>query len=761
MRPKTAPRLKSTSLPARTETKKIKAWPSPGEWARRRRILLTSTFCRLGIKPERVTDNGLWASQALDVLGPGSFAEFAAVRTPGRVLWCNFELARLLGFKVPRSNRLTSKFQEQLLAALSFRALTPAEDTGHLKTTVMYADRYGGDGLGPALGAGRAGFLPYGNLYVKGLGFTPLFRHNDPTDFVHSHGGVHLEDCMSEAIFGEVNENLFTRGSIRILAIIDQDKHVTDPTGQVRHFALAVRAGAQLRPGHLLGKAGRPSRPLLDKFVSIARATNQLVTRQDESSGAEIPDVASTMLRIIDDHALTGADGFRWRMIHGALSSSNMEMSGAMLDLPTQSAQPRTAPSWALDYANSIFGTEHMERAFQLFPVYRQLLRRTSPAMREHFNAKWINIPAEMEKAYRRRLQLKLLGAAGLKTALVRRIQFEHSGLACRFTDLVLKFSVLKNPGNVCLSKGEVKDVSVVDIFHLLGKFPAVYFSNPHADHSTAILRFLKPIHRGNRFHVAKRRAAVRLLAREFAGLYQELMNVCAQYAREYYGDLKSMYASIIARADFENRPLDALYCRQLYEELRQAIAAYKSTGNAEIIRRAIDRRISDSLRSVDGLLAQGTARRLSGGVELEMRAIDGVNYSVKAWNDERQTRRLHVSVPVRREDDGYSNAVPGLLKVSTRQIQSLRYRFSVDGWKTSGEVRGWLTDDGRDGLVIDFEDIHSFPLVGRLEGYFHFSDVETSRARTRKRMLRGYAFAIPDRQELISLVAGHSLRTA
>ena len=109
----------------------------------------------------------------------------------------------------------------------------------------MYADRYGGDGVSPALGSGRAGFLPEANLYIKGLGFTPLFRHNDKDDFVHSHGGVHLEDCMSEAIFGEVDHNLFELGASRIVAIIDQGKFVTEPSGRRRHIALAVRTGAQ------------------------------------------------------------------------------------------------------------------------------------------------------------------------------------------------------------------------------------------------------------------------------------------------------------------------------------------------------------------------------------------------------------------------------------------------------------------------------------------------------------------------------------
>jgi hypothetical protein len=141
----------------------------------------------------------------------------------------------------------------------------------------MYADKYGGDGVSPALGAGRAGFLADGNTYVKGIGFTPLFRHNDKDDFVHSHGGVHFEDCLSEAVFGEVNHNLFTLGSTRIVAIIDQGLHVTEPSGRQRPIALATRVGPQLRPGHLLARRRRGSQSPLEMFVRMTSATDQLV----------------------------------------------------------------------------------------------------------------------------------------------------------------------------------------------------------------------------------------------------------------------------------------------------------------------------------------------------------------------------------------------------------------------------------------------------------------------------------------------------
>ena len=104
------------------------------------------------------------ASQILTTLGTAWFAEFAAVQTSGRVVWCNFELARTLGFVVPPSNRMTPLFHQQLIDALSYRAVTAREAAATARPTLtLYADRYGGKGLGQALGAGRSGFLPFGN----------------------------------------------------------------------------------------------------------------------------------------------------------------------------------------------------------------------------------------------------------------------------------------------------------------------------------------------------------------------------------------------------------------------------------------------------------------------------------------------------------------------------------------------------------------------------------------------------------------------
>src|SRR4051812_41550798 len=147
---------------------------------------------------------GLFASEILKVLGAHWFAEVKAIRTPGTVIWWNFELARELGFQIPRTNDARSEFLTRLVSTFSLRSLVNGNCPGNESVTI-FADRYGGDGVAPALGAGRAGFMSFGNLYVKGLGFTPLFRHYDKDDFAHSHGELHMDDALAEAIFGEIN----------------------------------------------------------------------------------------------------------------------------------------------------------------------------------------------------------------------------------------------------------------------------------------------------------------------------------------------------------------------------------------------------------------------------------------------------------------------------------------------------------------------------------------------------------------------------
>jgi len=270
-----------------------------------------------------------------------------------------------------------------------------------------------------------------------------------------------------------------------------------------------------------------------------------------------------------------------------------------------------------------------------------------------------------MDEAYERHVQVRLLAATGLKTDLARQIQTEHPDVSRNFAKLLLEMAALKNVGSACVARKVVEDVSVVDVFNLLGKAPAEYFSERLS--RGRVVKHLKPVYKGNRFQVAKRRVQVDSLAREFVRLYGEVMSLGAAYVDDYYDSVEGMKASIVARASFENEPIDALYCHSLYQRLNEAIADYKVSGKTECISEIIDTTIARSLRSVDGLLAQGDSRMLEdGGIEIERRTIHGVTYCVRAWDDDVQTRRvcvntdeIEVSSIVGRLEGGYVFAIP------------------------------------------------------------------------------------------------------
>jgi hypothetical protein len=88
-------------------------------------------------------------------------------------------------------------------------------------------------------------------------------------------------------------------------------------------------------------------------------------------------------------------------------------------------------------------------------------------------------------------------------------------------------------------------------------------------------------------------------------------------------------------------------------------------------------------------------------------------------------------------------------------QIDSMQFRFTVDGWVTPQEVNAKLTtDEGRLSVTFDIPALSSD--VGRLEGVFHSNAGENSDSwwHDNQSNFRGYTYAVPDRQELGAISA-------
>ena len=423
-----------------------------------------------------------------------------------------------------------------------------------------------------------------------------------------------------------------------------------------------------------------------------------------------------------------------------------------MLDVITQTSQPRTAPIWTLkDYPDSVFGREHVERINELWHIFRALIKDIPPARRPALNARPLKLHLAMEKAYQHNLQVELLIATGIKRAMARQIQADHPGLARRFSSVLLAMSRMKNPGCTNANVAACETVSVLDVFHLLQHFPRAYFAEPDADHTEIIRTLLKPIFKGNRYHVAKKQARIAEWVGEFDRAYDELMKRCVSLAEAHYEDVEGLKASVIARAQFENELVSPLYRSSSFKALEQLMATYQANGDAAMLQDEIERWIAVSLRRVEGLLAQARWQDSGDGYFLATQTLGGVTYRLSLRDGEQRQPRLLISLPVEREGNRYLTSLPEIAGLTKTQIRLLRYRFSFDNWASAGEVRARLVRDEDDQFSIRFDEIGNLPLVARLEGYAYVEGLPVNDDAPK---MRCYTFALPDRLDLAALTA-------
>ena len=701
----------------------------------------------IGIDPsDKLGPANLGKSKIIDVLGGAQFAEFKAVQVPGRVAWVNFALARKMGFDVPPGNKMTPEFEKQLIEALSYRAVRDGEDTGDAKVITMHADKYGGTNIGNKKGAARAGFLPWGNLNIKGVGLTPLFVPGG--DFTHSHGGAPMREGLLEALWGEVNGNLFAAGSTQILAVIDNNDFTQFPSGGREKRALIVRAGQQFRPAHLLN-GSTANKNAAKQFARAAAETGDLATRQYK--GKTVPDLEQTQKNIIGKHARTAAEQFRWRILHGALSTSNMEIGGAQLDLATETPQLRTARVKVLDFLQH-FGAEHRDRIKQIDLVFTAMQSSVSKDDKTAMNLKPVAVGKEFEFAYHQQLEIQMMKAAGLKEDAALAIQLANPQLARTFTGSLLEIAALENKGIVNVDKQTADGASVADVFGALGALPERYFAGS-ADLVADIRELMKPVFDGGSpSKNAANKSTFESATTKLAADYDALMTAVGEHAAAIYDNPAAMKRSISQRAAFENVPLTELFRAKLNDRFMYAVDDYDAGKDMRVLTEAIDKTAAVSVRNVDGLIGQGAASRMGdGGVELGLRTIDGIDYSVRAWDGGQ--RRLHLEMPVTGDrHKGYDlGTLPGSPHLSRNQVENMSYRFSTDGWKTYQEAPARLSTDDAGQRTITFDIPTLGSDVGQLEGLFHVTDGGFW-LKDGSSNFRGYTYAVPDNAELADI---------
>ncbi|MCB9647550.1 MAG: hypothetical protein H6730_13245 [Deltaproteobacteria bacterium] len=686
---------------------------------------------RLDAKPVESLARG--RPQLLDVLGDQGMAPVKAVRRDeGRVVWFNWALAEEMGLELPADRRMHAGFEEKLLSQLNLEVLPEGKDPEGREVVTGYADYYGGSGIGYNQGSGRAAF--FGDLNAKGVGAIREML-SELTSYDHRHGGMSFTEGGVEAVLGEVNRNLFARGSTRILAVLDRGDYIAwEDTGTERR-AVAYRAGNQTRPAHLMARQNQGKE--LEILLRMLDQTGDLVQGRDGKV-----DLGASVERLVKAHAKVAAEQYRYRILHGALSPSNTEVDGTFLDLATETPQPRTAPVRVLERgyqnANYTFDTEKQRRIDHL----KSMVELVQPGLRkakDKVSYRPVNVAKVFELAYAKEQQIQLMGATGLSPALSRKVAAAKPEVAERFARALTRMAAeLHANRDLSMDKKVVSDVSVADVFGALAQVPKAFFLHPGQD--------LVPVMREalalNLPEGERRRGQIEGQIAELAAAYKEVLAQGRAAHLRAGGSEHGFERAVIHRAAFENRPMDALYRTNLRWSLIEATNSYEATGDADAFQRTVDRVITHSIRDVDALKQLGSARALEDGTRvLQERTVRGVHYGVVSPTEGAPSVR--VSVPVEHLEHGRVR-LPTLdnAELSAEQVQSMGYLYTLDGWQTQDWAPA-VVGDGE--LVFEVPSFSSQAAV--LEGLFHVEHGDFW-LKDRTSNFEGYVFAVPDEGE-------------
>ncbi|WP_295168423.1 protein adenylyltransferase SelO family protein [uncultured Brevundimonas sp.] len=210
----------------------------------------------------------------------------------------------------------------------------------------LYADRYGAPLGAIHGGSGRGGVL--GDLSAKGVGATPLCSPD--ADWYHSHGCVWLEEAIREAIYSELAWLEFPHGANPVVAIIDTGEAIYWPDGTTGDRRAIIVRTASSRLAHLersiyFGTSGESGS---DQVVDADRVSQTVKCIEDhpEHVTLEGGDLKVRIEGMFERVATQIGFGHFHRLTHGDYYSSNVTLSGALVDFGSF----RSLPDWSRSF---------------------------------------------------------------------------------------------------------------------------------------------------------------------------------------------------------------------------------------------------------------------------------------------------------------------------------------------------------------------------------------------------------------------------
>lgn len=512
----------------------------------------------------------------------------------GKVAWVNWALLEDLGFDVKSGTKAqrTAKILDGLGWVIKDSNVSDGEVTGATKK--FYADYYGGDGLGPNLGSARAASV--GEIQIKGIGITPMLKYYDRKHTARSS----THESIKDAVWGEIFNNEVPYGGNRLIAIIDRGE--LDSNGESQMLEIRVDP---IRLGHFVKRVyDSDSEDKARSEQSAELLPNALPQPEGFLSNDPGEKLYQGFFEFTKRVAVQFSQAYMKRLFHGAITQSNIEISGRMIDFGTASANPNFGKIEFLNWV-SPFGSEDIEIKQNLIRGFVNNLVLSESLMQSLFQA--ANNHGHQWNKYNFHYQL----IDAMTTVFddtynfeAKKIALELSGVPAEIANKVFKNNERLAADLFNLTKQENKNSQLTNLQAVNtlsdGNVSAteVLFRNIHQLNALSEKNILAVIMAHPEISLFK---SLNMDSTAFAKSIFLFLNESARVAKKQNVDNKAFRTLMRANFEFRNKSMDALFLPELRKTTVNINALYLD-GKKDLIGKSIDDLVAQSVRTIHGL---------------------------------------------------------------------------------------------------------------------------------------------------------------
>jgi hypothetical protein len=288
-------------------------------------------------------------------LPDSTFIPFQAKRLKkANVVYANLELFHKYNY----FNDFTSddnSFHQALLNEFAYIVPTTKEEQALVGESEkeFLAERYGGVGILTNGGGGRCGLV--GPFQLKGIGPTPVV--GEGVNYWYGHGGLALQDALTELIYGDAACDALPYPSSRVLAVIDTGSHILrrsfkNRVNDTEDEQILVRGGlllreSRIRPAHFARAFYfKPSPHVKENYLHDFKRVEEAIPLLPALTGNIDPKLDKTQQYIQAIEQIAGRAALQLsyskvrRFMHGSLTLSNFLIDGGWVDFGSVTVVP-------------------------------------------------------------------------------------------------------------------------------------------------------------------------------------------------------------------------------------------------------------------------------------------------------------------------------------------------------------------------------------------------------------------------------------